>query len=78
MSLQDARRFYQEIQQDADFFKLLQQTMQQTADSESDQTIVEFARKHGFNFSIQELAHFFNEASLINTLNSRYHSAVEF
>ncbi len=70
MSLENARRFFQEIQQDSKFFELLQQTMHKTADFERDQAIVEFARKHGFSFSAQELEYFFNETSLMNSLKS--------
>ena len=58
MSLGEVQRFYQEIRYDFDFFQLFINHLQTVPSYYRDQTIHNFAKEHGFNFSIEEFKHF--------------------
>ena len=58
MSLGEVQRFYQKIRYDFDFFQLFINHLQTVSSDYRDQTIHNFAKEHGFNFSIEEFRHF--------------------
>lgn len=58
MSLGEVQRFYQKIRNDFDFFQLFNKTLQAIPDKYRDQAIDNFAKEHGFDFSVEEFSHF--------------------
>jgi len=58
MSLGEVQRFYQKIRHDFDFFQLFNKTLQAIPNEYRDQAIDNFAKEHGFDFSVEEFKHF--------------------
>ncbi|MDD1623242.1 MAG: DUF4407 domain-containing protein [Methylococcaceae bacterium] len=58
MSLGEVQRFYQKIRHDFDFFQLFNKTIQAIPNEYRDQAIDNFAKEHGFDFSVEEFKHF--------------------
>ena len=58
MSLGEVQRFYQKIQHDFDFFQLFTKTLQALPNEYRDQTIDNFAKEQGFDFSMEEFRRF--------------------
>ena len=58
MSLGEVQRFYQKIRHDFDFFQLFTKTLQAIPNEYRDQSIDNFAKEHGFDFSMEEFKHF--------------------
>lgn len=58
MSLGEVQRFYQKIRHDFDFFQLFTKTLQAIPNEYRDQTIDNFAKEQGFDFSMEEFNHF--------------------
>ncbi len=58
MSLGEVQRFYQRIQHDAGFFQLFTKALQAIPNEYRDQTLDNFAKEHGFDFSMDEFKHF--------------------
>ncbi len=70
MSLGEVQRFYQKIRNDFDFFQLFNKTLQATPDKYRDQAIVNFAKEHGFDFSVEEFKHFTDTLENSNLKNN--------
>ncbi|MDD1628206.1 MAG: DUF4407 domain-containing protein, partial [Methylococcaceae bacterium] len=58
MSLGEVQRFYQKIRHDFDFFQLFTKTLQAIPNEYRDETIDNFAKEQGFDFSMEEFNHF--------------------
>lgn len=54
MSLFEAQRFYQKLQQDSEFFELFNAALQNSAQQDRDRAIVQFAKEQGFHFELAE------------------------
>ena len=58
MSLGEVQRFYQEIRYNFDFFQLFINHLQTVTSDYRDEAIHNFAKEHGFTFSMEEFRHF--------------------
>jgi hypothetical protein len=58
MSLGEVQRFYQEIRYNFDFFQLFINHLQTVTSDYRDEAIHDFAKEHGFTFSMEEFRHF--------------------
>ena len=70
MSLGEVQRFYQKIRHDFDFFQLFTKTLQAIPNEYRDQTIDNFAKEHGFDFSMEEFQNFTETLENSNVKNS--------
>ena len=70
MSLGEVQRFYQKIRNDFDFFQLFNKTLQAIPDKYRDQAIDNFAKEHGFDFSVEEFRHFTDTLENSNLKNN--------
>ena len=70
MSLGEVQRFYQKIRNDFDFFQLFNKTLQAIPDEYRDQAIDNFAKEHGFDFSVEEFRHFTDTLENSNLKNN--------
>ena len=70
MSLGEVQRFYQKIRNDFNFFQLFNKTLQAIPDKYRDQAIDNFAKEHGFDFSVEEFRHFTDTLENSNLKNN--------
>jgi len=70
MSLGEVQRFYQKIRNDFDFFQLFNKTLQAIPDKYRDQAIDNFAKEHGFDFSVEEFKQFTDTLENSNLKNN--------
>jgi hypothetical protein len=70
MSLGEVQRFCLKIRNDFDFFQLFNKTLQAIPDKYRDQAIDNFAKEHGFDFSVEEFRHFTDTLENSNLKNN--------
>ena len=70
MSLGEVERFYQKIQHDSDFFQLFNKILLASSNEYRDQAIDNFAKEHGFDFSVAEFRHFTDASGISDIKNN--------